>query len=87
MRLRRTVLATAASATYVSATEGSPLAKVLALLKSMQAEVEKDMESDAAISKKLQCWAATNRKEKEEAIAAGEAFIAYGLQKYQVPAY
>ncbi|CAD7948556.1 unnamed protein product [Amoebophrya sp. A25] len=53
----------------------SPLAKVLALLKKMQSEVEKDMESDAAISKKLQCWAATNRKEKEAAIALGESTI------------
>lgn len=73
----RTAALVGASAPLLAAgMAASPMTKVLNLLKTMQAEVEKDMESDAAISKKLQCWAATNRKEKEAAIAQGEATIA-----------
>lgn len=54
----------------------SPIAKVLDLLSSMESEIKADMKADAATSKKLQCWAATNREEKTKDIESAEAYIA-----------
>lgn len=57
------------------AAAGSPLAKVVTLLQNMAKEVDHEMKQDAAISKKMQCWCKSNRKEKTEAIAEAEAEI------------
>merc|ERR1719221_116252 len=58
-----------------AAETGGPMAKVISLLDSMTAEINSEMEAQAAISKKFQCWATTNRNEKEAAIATNEALV------------
>jgi hypothetical protein len=52
-----------------------PVSKVVALLKDMQADIEKDAEADEAMYEKLACWCETNNKGKTEAIASAEAAI------------
>merc|ERR1719359_789174 len=52
-----------------------PVSKVIELLKSMQAELEKEAEEDEEIYEKLVCWCETNDKEKTKAIADAEARI------------
>lgn len=73
MRVSGLALIAGAAATAVEA--GGPMAKVINLLDSMTAEIKKEMEEQGKISKKLQCWAATMKKEKETAIAANEALV------------
>merc|ERR1719330_2179102 len=65
-------------ATLESAEKGEaqgPMAKVIMLLDSMSAEINSEMAAQAAISKELQCWAATNKREKEAAIAKNTALV------------
>jgi chromosome segregation ATPase len=52
-----------------------PVSKVIELLKSMQAELEKEAEEDEEIYEKLTCWCDKNDKEKTKAIADAEARI------------
>merc|ERR1719421_2077230 len=53
-----------------------PVAKVVRMLKDMQAELNKELEDDKAVFEMLTCWCETNEKEKTAAIEAGEANIA-----------
>merc|ERR1719299_32534 len=50
-----------------------PVAKVVRMLKDMQAELNKEMEDDKAVYEMLTCWCETNEKEKVKAIELGEA--------------
>merc|ERR1719359_2221406 len=52
-----------------------PVSKVIELLKSMQAELEKEAEEDEEIYEKVSCWCEKNDKEKTKAIADAEARI------------
>jgi len=53
-----------------------PLQKVVALLDTMSNEIRTEMTDQQKISDELQCWAATNKKEKEAAIQKNEALVA-----------
>merc|ERR1719169_302879 len=53
-----------------------PVAKVVRMLKDMQAELNKELEDDKAVYEMLTCWCETNEKEKTKAIEEGEAKIA-----------
>jgi len=53
-----------------------PVSKVVALLKDMLKQLEKEAEEDEEIYDKLACWCETNDKEKTKAIADAEARIA-----------
>lgn len=83
MKVGRVALAglvAGAGATYDKAEKGDaytqgPMAKVVMLLESMTAEIKSEMAAQAAISKKLQCWAETNRREKAAAIAANTGLV------------
>merc|ERR1719298_338413 len=50
-----------------------PVAKVVRMLKDMQDELNKELEDDKAVYEMLTCWCETNEKEKNKAIAEGEA--------------
>jgi hypothetical protein len=50
-----------------------PVAKVVKLLKDMQAELTASMEDDKKVHELLYCWCKTNNEEKTKAIADGEA--------------
>lgn len=52
-----------------------PVAKVVRLLKDMLVELNKELEDDKAVFEMLDCWCKTNKKEKEQSIAAGETRI------------
>merc|ERR1719355_504108 len=52
-----------------------PVAKVVALLKDMLTQMEKEGEEDEEIYDKMACWCETNDKEKTKAIADAEARI------------
>jgi len=52
-----------------------PVSKVVALLKDMLKQLEKEAEEDEEIYDKLACWCETNDKEKTKAIADAEARI------------
>merc|ERR1719146_630742 len=55
--------------------KGNPVLKVIALLKDMIKQLEKEAEEDEEIYEKLACWCTTNDKEKTKAIADAEAHI------------
>lgn len=50
-----------------------PVAKVVRMLKDMQAELNKEMEDDKAVYEMISCWCKTNDQEKTKAIEEGEA--------------
>eukprot|EP00746_Dinoflagellata_sp_MGD_P153652 gnl/MRDRNA2_/MRDRNA2_84363_c0_seq2.p1 gnl/MRDRNA2_/MRDRNA2_84363_c0~~gnl/MRDRNA2_/MRDRNA2_84363_c0_seq2.p1 ORF type:complete len:684 (+),score=237.38 gnl/MRDRNA2_/MRDRNA2_84363_c0_seq2:72-2123(+) len=52
-----------------------PVAKVVALLKDMQVELQKELDDDKAVYEMLTCWCKTNEEEKTKAIEVGEATI------------
>jgi outer membrane murein-binding lipoprotein Lpp len=52
-----------------------PVAKVIRLLKDMQATLQKEGEQDQEIYEKLACWCEGNDKEKTAAIAIAEKAI------------
>merc|ERR1719201_1955869 len=52
-----------------------PVAKVVALLKDMQVELNKELEDDKAVYEMLTCWCKTNEEEKTKAIEFGESAI------------
>jgi len=54
----------------------TPVQRVVALLKKMQDELEKEAASDSEMYDKMVCWCETNEKEKTKAIADAEAKIA-----------
>jgi len=54
----------------------TPIQRVVALLKKMQGELEKEAANDSEMYDKMVCWCETNEKEKKKAIADAEAKIA-----------
>lgn len=52
-----------------------PVAKVIGLLKDMQAELQKELEDDKAVYEILSCWCKTNEQEKTKAIELGQSKI------------
>jgi len=60
----------------VDAAKARPVSKVIALLKDMLKELEKEADEDEEIYDKIACWCETNDKEKTAAIKAAEAKIA-----------
>jgi hypothetical protein len=54
----------------------SPVTRVVNLLKEMQTTLQKEMEEDEDLFKKLGCWCNQNTDEKQNSIAAAEAKIA-----------
>jgi len=65
-----------------SEASGSPVAKVVVLIKEMKATAEKEQTADQDAYDKFSCWSLTNEKEKRAAIAANtenvqtqEAFV------------
>merc|ERR1719235_2168003 len=52
-----------------------PIAKVLNMLKDMQAQLEKEADEDAEAYETMQCWCETGSKEKAKAISDAEAHI------------
>merc|ERR1712113_5244 len=51
----------------------TPIQRVVALLKKMQDELEKEAANDSEMYDKMVCWCETNEKEKTKAIADAEA--------------
>jgi len=64
---------------FVSADEEDPkkypVTKVITLLRDMQAQLEKEADSDEDLYNKLMCWCETNDKEKTQAIQDAETKI------------
>ena len=58
------------------APKSRPVTKVIALLKDMHKQLEKEQEEDEEVYEKLACWCETNDKEKTKAIIDAEARIA-----------
>jgi len=54
----------------------TPLTKVVALLKEMKAQNEKEEKEDQEIFDKLACWCHTNREDKTAAVSAAQEKIA-----------
>jgi len=53
----------------------SPVAKVLGLLKDMEAQLQKEADEDAEMYEKMGCWCTTNDAEKTKAIADAKLHI------------
>lgn len=56
----------------VEAAKEYPVSKVVALLKDMQAEMQKEADADEEVYEKLACWCETNNKGKTAAIKSAE---------------
>lgn len=54
---------------------GSPVSRVVSLLKSMMAKLEHEASEDEALYEKLSCWCNNNEHEKDTAISNGESRI------------
>jgi len=54
---------------------GTPVTRVVNLLKEMQNTLRTEMEEDEALYEKMECWCNTGKYEKSEAIDAGKAKI------------
>jgi len=54
---------------------GTPVTRVVNLLKEMQNTLKTEMEEDEALYEKMECWCNTGKYEKSEAIDAGKAKI------------
>lgn len=66
---------TLASSSSAVRTQETAIDKVIKLLRNMEKEVQGDMARDAETSKKLQCWAAKLKDEKEVAISDAEIVL------------
>jgi chaperonin cofactor prefoldin len=60
----------------LDSTSANPVARVVNLLKEMAKTLQKEMDEDEDLYKKLACWCNTNEYEKNEAISEAEAKIA-----------
>jgi len=60
----------------VEGAKNYPVSKVVALLKDMQGQIQKEQDADEEVYSKLACWCETNDKEKTKAISDAEARIA-----------
>jgi len=58
-----------------NAKAGTPVTRVVNLLKEMQATLKTEMDEDEELYEKMECWCNTGKYEKTEAIAAGKAKI------------
>lgn len=56
-----------------TASQKSPVQRVVALLKEMKAQLESEAESESAMYDKMTCWCTSNEKAKTKAIADAEA--------------
>jgi len=54
---------------------GTPVTRVVNLLKEMQNTLKTEMDEDEELYEKMECWCNTGKYEKTEAIAAGKAKI------------
>jgi len=59
-----------------SSQNGTPITRVVNLLKEMQATLKKEMDEDEELYEKLACWCNNNKYEKNQAIEAAQAKIA-----------
>jgi len=64
-----------ASADWAAEEKAHPVSKVIALMKDMLAQLEREGEADAEMYETMGCWCETNDKEKTKAISDGEARI------------
>jgi len=60
----------------LDSTTANPVARVVNLLKEMSKTLQKEMDEDEDLFKKLDCWCNTNEYEKGESISEAEAKIA-----------
>merc|ERR1719486_14220 len=58
------------------ASKTTPVTRVVNLLKEMQATLQKEMEEDEDMYKKMGCWCNNNKYEKDGAITAATAKVA-----------
>jgi len=58
-----------------AAAQGSPISKVVVLMKDMLKQLEKEAEEDQEIYEQMACWCTTNDKDKTKAIDDAEAHI------------
>merc|ERR1719424_2659514 len=56
-------------------TQGSPVAKVVALIKDMLKDMKKEAAADEDTYNKMACWCDTNDKEKTKSVEEAEARI------------
>jgi hypothetical protein len=59
----------------LDSSKGTPVTRVVNLLKEMQNTLKTEMEEDEALYEKMECWCNTGKYEKSEAIDAGKAKI------------
>jgi len=59
----------------LDSSKGTPVTRVVNLLKEMQGTLKTEMEEDEALYEKMECWCNTGKYEKSEAIDAGKAKI------------
>lgn len=52
-----------------------PVMKVVRMLQDMAQELQTDLDDDKRIHQKMDCWCATNKKEKTQAVDAGQARV------------
>merc|ERR1719380_354045 len=65
----------ASAANAKAAGRDTPVKRVVALLKEMQATLETEMKDDEALYDKLACWCNNNEYEKDESIDLSQAKI------------
>merc|ERR1719426_417206 len=58
-----------------AAAKNRPVAKVVALLKDMIKQMEKEGEEDEGIFEKMGCWCVTNEKSKTQSIADAQTQV------------
>jgi len=71
-------LVSSAYSTYardLAETNGSPVAKVVSLIKDMLKDLQKEANDDEDVYNKMACWCDTNDKEKTKSVAEAEARI------------
>ncbi|CAD7922093.1 unnamed protein product [Amoebophrya sp. A25] len=74
-KMRAALLAVSSASALVaaSATEQTPIQKVVGLLQQMAQNLEDEKKKDGELYSDLQCWCKTNIKDKTKAIAGGKA--------------
>jgi len=72
-RVRQQSLETSWSRELAASSGPSPVQRVVALLKKMKGELEKEAENESEMYDKMVCWCESNEKEKTASIAAAEA--------------
>merc|ERR1719158_1584715 len=75
MRAAVLILMLLAPGLAVDAEKNRPVSKVIALLKDMVGQLEKEGEEDEEIYETMGCWCVTNEKAKTKSIADAETQI------------